>query len=195
MTLSAKVISQVISDGAISTSIIPPRRSPRNLHLMQLTNRGWMMFQYLVSALATGATVVMYEGSPLKRPESMWESIDELGVTVFGTSAKYIEQISASPSSTSRAELMSRNTTPMSSRNIACRRFAKSSQLVHPFHLIYSTLCIRTLSPMSSLDRSQVVPISVQYLRDVPQVFPSTEARSKLECLGCEYSHHELACN
>ena len=55
-----------------------------------------MMFQYLVSALATGATVVMYEGSPLKRPESMWETIDDLGVTVFGTSAKYIEQISVS---------------------------------------------------------------------------------------------------
>jgi acetoacetyl-CoA synthetase len=61
-----------------------------------LTGRGWMMFQYLVSALATGATVVMYEGSPLKRPESMWETIDDLGVTVFGTSAKYIEQISVS---------------------------------------------------------------------------------------------------
>jgi len=61
---------------------------------MQLMESGWMMFQYLVSALATGATVVMYEGSPLKRAESMWETIDDLGVTVFGTSAKYIEQIS-----------------------------------------------------------------------------------------------------
>ena len=154
-----------------------------------------MMFQYLVSALATGATVVMYEGSPLKRPESMWETIDELGVTVFGTSAKYIEQISVSPSQIPWAELMSRNTTPTLNRNIAYRLFVKSSQLVRPYHLIYSTLYTRTSNPMSSSDRSQVVPISVQYLRDGPQVFPSTEARSKLECLGCEYSHHELACN
>lgn len=153
------------------------------------------MFQYLVSALATGATVVMYEGSPLKRPESMWETIDELGVTVFGTSAKYIEQISVSPSQIPCAELMSRNTTPTSSRNIAYRLFVRSSQLVHPSHLIYSTLCIRTSSLMSSSDPSQVVPISVRYLRDGRQISPSTEARSKLECLGCEYSHHELACN
>lgn len=58
------------------------------------TTPGWMMFQYLVSALATGATIVAYEGSPLKRLASMWDIIDDLGVTLFGTSAKYIEQIS-----------------------------------------------------------------------------------------------------
>ncbi len=55
------------------------------------------MFQYLVSGLATGATIVLYEGSPLNRPEMMWETIDELGVTIFGTSAKWIEQISVRP--------------------------------------------------------------------------------------------------
>ena len=59
-----------------------------------LTNSGWMMFQYLVSGLVTGATIVLYEGSPLKRPESLWEMVDELGITILGTSAKWIEQIS-----------------------------------------------------------------------------------------------------
>jgi acetoacetyl-CoA synthetase len=53
-----------------------------------------MMFQYLVSGLATGATIVLYEGSPLKDPSSLWRLIDDLGVTIFGTSAKWIEQIS-----------------------------------------------------------------------------------------------------
>jgi len=53
-----------------------------------------MMFQYLVSALATGATIVLYEGSPLKRPETLWNLIDEFGVTILGTSAKWIEQMS-----------------------------------------------------------------------------------------------------
>lgn len=53
-----------------------------------------MMFQYLVSGLATGATIVLYEGSPLKRPETLWNFVDDLGVTVLGTSAKWIEQIS-----------------------------------------------------------------------------------------------------
>lgn len=52
------------------------------------------MFQYLVSGLATGATIVLYEGSPLKQPEILWNMVDELGITIFGTSAKYIEQIS-----------------------------------------------------------------------------------------------------
>lgn len=59
-----------------------------------LTASGWMMFQYLVSGLATGATIVLYEGSPLKDPSVLWRLSDELGITVFGTSAKYIEQIS-----------------------------------------------------------------------------------------------------
>jgi len=53
-----------------------------------------MMFQYLVSGLATGATIVLYEGSPLKRPESLWELVDELGITILGTSAKWLEVIS-----------------------------------------------------------------------------------------------------
>lgn len=52
-----------------------------------------MMFQYLISGLATGATIVLYEGSPLKPPSYLWSLIDELGITVFGTSAKWIEQV------------------------------------------------------------------------------------------------------
>ena len=52
------------------------------------------MFQYLASGLATGATIVVYEGSPLKRLELLWEMVDALGVTILGTSAKWIEQIS-----------------------------------------------------------------------------------------------------
>lgn len=52
------------------------------------------MFQYLISGLATGATLVLYEGSPLKRPDCLWRMVDDLGITIFGTSAKYIEQIS-----------------------------------------------------------------------------------------------------
>lgn len=59
-----------------------------------LISSGWMMFQYLVSGLATGATLVLYEGSPLKRPDCLWRMTDDLGITIFGTSAKYLEQIS-----------------------------------------------------------------------------------------------------
>jgi hypothetical protein len=183
---------QVTSDEVMSTSTIPPRRLPEDLPFMQLTDRGWMMFQYLVSALATGATVVMYEGSPLKRPESMWETIDELGVTVFGTSAKYIEQISVSFSFVVWIELKFRNTTLTSSRNIAYRPSVKSSQLVRLYLLICSTSCTRISSPTFFLDQLRVEPISVQCLRDGLPVFPSTEARYKLECLACECNHMEM---
>ena len=62
-----------------------------------MLSSGWMMYQYLVSGLATGATIVLYEGSPLKRPAALWEMVDEFGITILGTSAKWIEQISVGP--------------------------------------------------------------------------------------------------
>lgn len=57
----------------------------------------WMMFHWLVSALASGATVVLYDGSPFIYRGSksgdelaMPRLIDELGIAHFGTSAKYL---------------------------------------------------------------------------------------------------------
>ncbi|GJL61504.1 MAG: acetoacetyl-CoA synthetase [Nitrospirales bacterium] len=54
---------------------------------------GWMMWNWLVSALAQEATIVLYEGSPVF-PDSrvLWDLIDEAGITVFGTSPKFIAQ-------------------------------------------------------------------------------------------------------
>ena len=51
-----------------------------------------MMWNWLVSALATGCTLVLYEGS-LNHPDlsTAWRLAEELGVTVFGTSASFIE--------------------------------------------------------------------------------------------------------
>ncbi|MFC1550688.1 acetoacetate--CoA ligase [Candidatus Neomarinimicrobiota bacterium] len=55
------------------------------------TTCGWMMWNWLVSSLAIGATLVLYEGSPFyPTKDTLWNIIDELGITVFGTSAKYI---------------------------------------------------------------------------------------------------------
>ena len=55
------------------------------------TTCGWMMWNWLVSSLAIGATVVLYDGSPFY-PDSnaMWDMAEKLGITVFGTSAKFI---------------------------------------------------------------------------------------------------------
>jgi len=56
------------------------------------TTCGWMMWNWLVSALATGAAIVLYDGSPLPptRPAILWDLAAAEGVTVFGTSAKYL---------------------------------------------------------------------------------------------------------
>jgi len=64
------------------------RRSDR---ICYFTTCGWMMWNWLVSSLAVGAAVVLYEGSPFyPAPAAMFDLIDELGVTVFGTGAKAI---------------------------------------------------------------------------------------------------------
>jgi len=56
------------------------------------TTCGWMMWNWLVSFLSTGATIVLYDGSPFHPdPKAMWDMIDELGITIFGTSAKFID--------------------------------------------------------------------------------------------------------
>ncbi len=55
------------------------------------TTCGWMMWNWLVSNLALGATIVLYDGSPFHPdPSAMWQMAEEFGITVFGTSAKFI---------------------------------------------------------------------------------------------------------
>jgi len=67
------------------------------------TTCGWMMWNWLVSGLGVGSTVVLYEGSPappsaggMSAPQApadtlrLWRMADRLGITVFGTSPKFI---------------------------------------------------------------------------------------------------------
>lgn len=51
------------------------------------------MWNFLVSGLSVGCTLVLYDGSPLYDPAYLWRLTDELGITIFGTSAKYIDQL------------------------------------------------------------------------------------------------------
>ncbi len=63
----------------------------RDDRLCYYTTCGWMMWNWLVNGLATGATLVLYEGSPFyPGPEAMFDLIDEHEITVFGTGAKAI---------------------------------------------------------------------------------------------------------
>jgi len=55
------------------------------------TTCGWMMWNWLVSSLAVGVKVVLYDGAPLApTPGMLWDMVDQEGITVFGTSAKYL---------------------------------------------------------------------------------------------------------
>ncbi|KAJ6613430.1 acetoacetyl-CoA synthetase [Mycena sp. CBHHK59/15] len=58
------------------------------------TTTGWMMYNFLVSGLSVGCTLVLYDGSPLRDPTFLWQLTDDLKISIFGTSAKYIDQLS-----------------------------------------------------------------------------------------------------
>ncbi len=62
----------------------------REDRIFYVTTCGWMMWNWLVSSLAVGATVVLYDGAPLFRPGILWDMVEQERVTVFGTSAKYL---------------------------------------------------------------------------------------------------------
>ena len=60
--------------------------------LFYFTTCGWMMWNWQVSALASGATLVLYDGAalPAAEPEILWRLAAEERVNVFGTSARYL---------------------------------------------------------------------------------------------------------
>jgi len=64
----------------------------REDRIFYYTTCGWMMWNWLMSSLAVGATVVLYDGSPT-HPDGnvLWDLADEVGISVFGTSAKWID--------------------------------------------------------------------------------------------------------
>ena len=66
----------------------------RGDRLFYFTTCGWMMWNWLASGLATGATLLLYDGSPFyPGPRALFDFADEERMTVFGTSAKYIDAL------------------------------------------------------------------------------------------------------
>ena len=62
--------------------------------IFYFTTCGWMMWNWQVSALATGATLVVYDGSPF-HPDGnrLFDLIQEDRISIFGTSAKYVDAV------------------------------------------------------------------------------------------------------
>jgi len=59
-----------------------------------ITAPSWMMWNWLISSLAVGATIFLFDGNPLyPHPLRMFELIEEFGITIFGVSATYIHTL------------------------------------------------------------------------------------------------------
>ena len=62
--------------------------------LFYFTTCGWMMWNWLVNGLASGATLILYDGSPFfDDGHVLWKMAERECVTVFGTSAKYLSAL------------------------------------------------------------------------------------------------------
>jgi acetoacetyl-CoA synthetase len=76
---------QHLKEHVLHTDVKPGDR------LFYFTTCGWMMWNWLASGLAAGATLILYDGSPFHPgPEVLWQLASEEGVTIFGTSPKYL---------------------------------------------------------------------------------------------------------
>jgi len=62
--------------------------------ILYITSPSWMMWNWTISSLAVGATVILYDGNP-NHPswDKMWQIIQDWKVTIFGCSATYIDYL------------------------------------------------------------------------------------------------------
>jgi acetoacetyl-CoA synthetase len=85
----------VHSAGGTLTQIVKEHLFHVDLHpgerLFYYTTCGWMMWNWLAVGLATGATLILYDGSPFyPGPQVLWNLAEQERVQHFGTSAKYL---------------------------------------------------------------------------------------------------------
>jgi acetoacetyl-CoA synthetase len=82
------VLLQHLKEHQLHTDVRPGDR------IFYFTTCGWMMWNWLVSGLASGATLMLYDGSPFHpHPGILFDYAETERMTVFGTSAKYIDAI------------------------------------------------------------------------------------------------------
>lgn len=83
--------------------------------LFYFTTLGWMMWNWLLGGLGAGSTLLLYDGSPFHPgPEVLWDFAEQEGMTIFGTSAKYIDSIRKAGLSPSKTHDLSKLKTILS---------------------------------------------------------------------------------
>ncbi|ALO46384.1 acetoacetate--CoA ligase [Pseudohongiella spirulinae] len=83
--------------------------------LFYFTTCGWMMWNWLISGLASGATLVLYDGSPFHpQPSILFDLADSLGISIFGTSARYLASAEQAKLNPLRSHRLSRLHTVLS---------------------------------------------------------------------------------
>ena len=110
--------------------------------LFYYTTCGWMMWNWLVSALAVGSRVVLYDGSPFHpQPERLLDLIDAEAISVFGTSPKYLASLQAEG-------LQPRHSHNLGSlRTLLCTGSALSPQSYdYVYEQIKADLCLASMS-------------------------------------------------
>jgi len=93
----------------------------REDRIFYITSPSWMMWNWLLGSLATGATIVLYDGNP-NHPgwDAMWKLAQDVKITIFGCSASYLNylrSVGARPGKThdlSSLRAMSQTGSPLS---------------------------------------------------------------------------------
>jgi len=82
------VLLQHLKEHMLHSDIRPGDR------VFYFTTCGWMMWNWLVTALASKASLVLYDGSPFYPDGNvLWNYAEAIDITLFGTSAKYIDAL------------------------------------------------------------------------------------------------------
>ena len=69
----------------------------KNDRLFYFTTCGWMMWNWMVSSLYVGSSLLLYEGNPFyPNAETLWKLVDEHNINIFGTSAGYLSALEKS---------------------------------------------------------------------------------------------------
>jgi len=110
--------------------------------LFYYTTCGWMMWNWLASGLASGAELILYDGSPLyPKADALFDLIDEFRITIFGVSAKYIDALKKSAAVPKKTHKLSSLKTILSTGSpLAPEAFD------FVYHAIKSDLCLSSIS-------------------------------------------------